>query len=490
MGFSKTLFSITSLIAGIVGAAMVIPMIFALATSDMRAAAVFGIPAAVCAPAGFFLFKKIPGSKRELQARDAYLVVLLSWIVCSLIGLLPYYLGGVTDTFSDALFESVAGFTTTGASVLGENTLSDPFLLWKAITHWLGAMGILIFVITILPTIASGSQRIVSAESPGAGLSTTVPRSKDLAKLLYLIYSALTLAEFLLLWLGSDMSPFEALINSLGSISTAGLTHHPSGIAHYDSLFVEIVMCVFTLLASVNFMLFIFIIRRNFSHLRHNTELKVFLGIIAVSTLLISADLTANGTFPSFGASVRNAFFTVCSFMTTSGLKLNDYTVWPVFCQMILFSMLFIGGCVASTSGSVKVLRVVTMAKIIKRGLFKRLHPRSVKAVRIGDDVITPAMMSSVTGFVTLYLVTFLIGTVVLSFQGLDPESTMGAVASLMSTTGSSFGVIGASADYSMFCAPLKIFICGLMLVGRLELYTVFLIFFPSFWNPNRARTN
>ena len=485
----KTMVCIIGLIAGISGAFMLLPMICAFYYHDQEAAQIFGLTGVLSLVIGFLIYKFMPRSRHSMHSRDAYLIVFAAWITVSIIGAVPYYLSGEVTSICDALFESVAGFTTTGATALGESHFSEPFILWKAITHWLGAMGILIFVITVLPTMGPGGQRIVAAESPGAGLSATSPRSKDLAKLLYLIYSTLTLAEFLMLYFGSDMGPFEALINSLGSISTAGLTFHPSGVAYYDSVYVEVVLSVFTLLASINFLLFIYLIKRNFNHIKRSYELRAYLAFIAVTTLLITADLTSTEAYQTFGASLRHAFFTVTSFMTTSGLVLSDYNTWPTFSKMILFTMLFMGGCVASTSGSIKMLRILVVLRLIKRGFFKKLHPRSVKAVKLGDNNINSAMVSSVTSFVALYFATFLIGSAVLAIGGSDLETAMGAAASLLSTTGDSFGDIGASGNYSLFSGPLKLFMCMLMLIGRLEMYTVFLIFLPSFWNPNRVRT-
>lgn len=485
----KTMVCIMGLIAGISGAFMVLPMICAFYYNDMEAAQIFGITGVLSLTIGFCIYKFMPRSRHPMHSRDAYLIVFGSWIVCSLIGALPYFFSGEITSFCDAIFEAVAGFTTTGATALGESNFTEPFILWKAITHWLGAMGILIFVITVLPSMGSGGQRIVAAESPGAGLSATSPRSKDLAKLLYLIYSTLTLSEFILLYFGSDMGAFEALINSLGSISTAGLTFHPSGVAYYDSVFVECVLSVFTILASVNFLLFIYLIKRNFNHIKKSYELRAYLAFIAVTTLFITADLTSTETYQTFGASLRHAFFTVNSFMTTSGLVLSDYNTWPTFSKMILFSMLFVGGCVASTSGSVKMLRILVMLKLVRHGFFKKLHPRSVKAVRIGENNITAAMVSSVTSFIAMYFATFMVASVVIAFSGHDLETSMGAAASLMSTTGASFGDIGASGNYSAFSGPMKLFMSLLMMIGRLEMYTVFLIFLPSFWNPNKFRT-
>ncbi len=484
----KTTARILCLLTAITGVAMLFPFICSAYYGEKNTSGIFAVMCAVQVLVGTVGFRLIPRSKSSLQSRDAYLIVMLSWIVCSILGALPYYLSGQIPTFIDSIFEAVAGYTTTGASSQNEGILTESMILWKAITHWLGGMGILIFIITILPTMGPGGQRIVAAESPGAGLSEAAPRSQDLAKLLYLIYSSLTLMCFLLLLLGSEMGPFESLINAMGSVSTAGLFLHRGGIAYYNSFYIESVLAIFTILASVNFLLLIFLVKRRFEGIKRNIEVRVFIMIIALGTFLIFADLLSTETYTSMEKAFREALFQVVSFMTTSGFTLGDYTSWPVFSQMILFSMFFIGGCVASTSGGVKIMRIIIMLKLIKRNFFRKLHPRSVRAVKVGGNPIPAAMVSSVTGFVVLYMATFLVGSAVISLEGLDLETTMSTTASLMSTTGIAFGKVGASGSFYLYSQPMKLFMSFLMLVGRLEMYTAFILMFPSFWNPNKAK--
>ena len=484
----RTTARILCLLMAITGIAMLFPFACATYFNDNKTSGIFAVMCAIQVLVGIVGFKTIPRSNTSLQSRDAYLIVMLSWITCSLLGALPYYLSGQIPTYIDSIFEAVAGYTTTGASSQNEAILSEAMILWKAITHWLGGMGILIFIITILPAMGPGGQRIVAAESPGAGLSEAAPRSQDLAKLLYLIYGSLTLLCFLLLWLGSEMGLFESLINSMGCISTAGLFLHRSGIGYYDSFYIESVLSVFTILASVNFLLLIFLVKRRFEGIKRNVEVRVFIFIIALGTFLISADLLSTETYTSISRAFREALFQVTAFMTTSGFTLADYTEWPVFSQMLLFIMFFIGGCVASTSGGIKITRIIVMIKLIRRNFFRKLHPRSVKAVKIGNNPIPAAMVSSVTGFVVLYLATFLVGSVIISTEGFDLETTMSTTASLLSTTGVAFGKIGASGSFDIYSQPMKLFMSFLMLVGRLEMYTAFILMFPSFWNPNKVK--
>ncbi|MEG0379101.1 MAG: potassium transporter TrkG, partial [Eubacterium sp.] len=250
----------------------------------------------------------------------------------------------------------------------------------------------------------------------------------------------LTIIEFLLLWIGSDMSAFEALVNTLGSISTAGLFLHPEGIGYYDSIYVELIISLFTLLASVNFILYIHLLRRNFADIQKNIELRVFFGILAIATILVSCGLYIYGGYHSLSLAFRHGFFQVTSFITTSGFAITDYTLWPSICKSILFTLLFVGGCAASTSGGPKIIRLMIMFKLVVRGFFKRLHPRAVSSINVGETVISAPMVSSIATFIALYALTFLFSALVLSLQNLSLESTLSTAAALMSTTGAAFG--------------------------------------------------
>jgi len=482
------LIKIAGLITGITGIAMLAPMMCAFYYGETKTAIAFVITCPISVVVGFLIFFFMKPSKHALKTRDGYLVVIFCWIACSFFGAIPYMLSGQVPSIIDAIFESVSGYTTTGASTLPDSCLSNSLLLWKATTHWLGGMGILIFIISILPSLGIGSQRLAAAEAPGAGLLSAAPSARDLSRSLYFIYISFTIVEFVLLWQGSSMGALEALINTLGCISTSGLFLHSGGVLFYHSVFVEIVISVFTLLASCNFLIYIYIIQRNFNMVKNNLEIRVFGMIVAGATLIIAVSLYATGTFKTFGESLLRSFFQVSAFASSSGYSIGDYSVWPTFCQGILFILFFVGGCTASTSGSIKVLRVIVMFKLINRGFYKRLHPRAARAVKLNGKAMPARAVAAISTFIFMYFATFLIFSLVLSLQGLDLETTLSATASLMSTTGIGFGDIGAAGNYSVFCPALRLFMSLIMLVGRLELFTIFLLFFPSFWNPNRAK--
>lgn len=484
----KPMIKTTGILVFITGMFMLFPLCYALYLNDTNCIRAFSIACPFSIFTGIIGFLFTRKEQLSPNVKDAHLIVFFSWVICALIGSFPYHMSAPTTSYADAIFESVAGYTTTGASSIAEFEMPHSLLLWKAITHWIGAMGMLVFIVTILPIGGSGRKSITLAESPEINLSSTVPRSKFLARYIYIIYSTMTFLEFILLYASSKMNAFEALITSLGSISTAGLMPHSDGISHYDSLYVDAVISTFTILSSLNFMIFIYLIKGNLKEITRNVEVKVFLIIITLSSFLVALNLFLSRTYDSFGQALKNAAVQVISILTTSGFVITDYSSWPTFCKILIFMMFFVGGCVASTSGSIKIMRIIIMLKLIHRDFFRKLHPRSVQTIKIGTNNVSAKTVSSITSFVFLYMTTFLLGTVVISMSGYDLETVLSTTASLMSTTGSALGKVGWNGNYSIFSPGIKLFMSALMIIGRLELFSVIMIFFPSFWNTNRAR--
>lgn len=438
---------------------------------------------------GILMNRLIPRSARSMRIRDGYFTMIFIWLICTIVAMFPYYLSGQVDTVIDAFFEATASLTTTGASVVQDRWFTDPIILWKAVGSWLGGVTFIAYMISIMPSFSMKSTVLASIETPGAKMASATVKTSDQVKVLYFAYAVLTAAEFILLWAGSDMNAFESLVNTLGSVSTAGIFLHPGGIAYYNSFYVESVVVIFTILASINFMLYIKAVQRNFRSIVTNVELKVFLSLIIFGTLIIAAALYIDGVYDTVGESLRYALLQTTAFSSTSGFTITDYTGWPSLCKMILFILLFIGGCTASTAGGIKVIRFSIMCQLIRRGFYRRVHPRATRAVKLGGTAISAPLVSSVTAFITLFLGVFLFTAVVLSLQGLDFETTISASVSLLSTTGSSFGAIGSTGDYSVFCQPLRLFSSIMMIFGRMELYAALLLFVPEFWDPNRSRT-
>lgn len=488
MNFSKkTIARLTGMILMILGAAMLPCLANAFYMHDKDCQFAFLVSTPITMVTGLCLFRMLHSSKKGLLQRDGYMSVIVCWITGAVFSSLPYMLSGFLPHFYDAFFEAMSGLSTTGATI-AEAPMPDPLILWKATTHWLGGMGILIFIIAVLPALGIGGQRIASAEAPGSELAKMSPRIADISKLLYIIYSTMTAAEFLLLWLGSSMGPFEAYVNTLGSISTAGLLYNQGGMVEsYGSLYVELVISLFTIFSSTNFVIYISMIKRSFKQVINNIEVRTYLLIIASASMFVAIVLKIQGVYPTFGSALRHSFFQVTAFSSTSGFCISNYMAWPMVCQFVLFTLLFIGGCAASTSGSLKVFRLVVIVKLIRRGAYRRLHPHSVRSLRVGDTVITSRLASAVTSFAVLFGVTFMLSALVISLSGCSLETALGSAISLMSTAGGSFGEVGPAACYAMFPPAIKVFLSFLMMIGRLELFTVFITFSGSFWNPNKA---
>jgi trk system potassium uptake protein TrkH len=473
-------------IIGINGVAMFPSFVCAYYYQENQAAITLGTCGVASVVAGIIMFHFSRQKRGALSVRDGYLIVSSSWILCSLIGAVPYFLSGEVPLFIDAVFESVSGYTTTGATVVPVWEFTHGLTLWQATTNWLGGMAILMFIISVLPMFGTGGQRVAYAEASWSSYTRTSPRISDLSKTIFMIYIALSVAAFVLLALG-PMDRFEALINSMSSVSTAGLLLHPGGVEYYDSFYIESVISAFTILASINFVMYLYLIQKNFRNIRDNIELRVFLFIIISITALIAINLFNAGGYGTFVEALRHAFFQVTSIATTSGYTIGNPGAWPVFSKALLFGLFFIGGCAASTSGSIKVIRIIVLFKLITRGFVKRLHSHAICSVKMGKKNIPSPMVSAVAAFICLYGVTYLVAALVLSLQNLDFETTLSAAAALLSNTGFGFGEL-VYGNFDVFTNPfLKGFMCLIMLIGRLELFSIFLLFLPSFWNTDKA---
>ncbi|MGN0693623.1 MAG: TrkH family potassium uptake protein [Lentihominibacter sp.] len=480
----KAMVRILGIIILITGLAMAIPWIFAEVTGDTASLKGFRIGVPVSVVLGGLLSFFLKSDRAKFRVREGYIVVASCWAVAILAGTLPYYFSSFTDSFIDALFESTSGFTTTGCSAVAGDPLSDSLLLWKAITNWMGGMGILVLAISILPALGVNGQFIVRAEAPGPAFQKTTVRMSDSAKVLYVTYFAFTLIEFILLMLSGKMPAFDALIATMGSISTGGLTVHPEGIAFYDSIFVEVVISAFCILSSVNFVLYHYLVTGKGSYLLKDIELRAYLIIILAAILICTAGLVfVNGDEP--GTALRDAGFQVVSMATTAGYTRSPYVVWPVVCQITLIVLMFIGGCSSSTAGSIKVVRVLVMLKLIFRGGTKRVHPRSVVAVKLGKNAVSAPVVSAITAFILTYMLVLLVSVFILSFQGFSLDTTLTAALAMLSNTGAAFGEAAASGNFSMFHPVLKLYLSGLMIMGRLELFTIMILFSRTFWGKN-----
>ena len=464
---------------------MVPSLLYALFTDDLVCVRAFAIPVSIMLLLGLIMRFAVKPPNGHIWIRDGYLNIFIIMFISAIAGAVPYFLGIPGCGVIDAIFESTAGLSTTSASVLYEPSLPYSMMLWKAIEHWIGGLCVLIFIISLLPQFGLGDQQISTVESHGTYINKIAPKSSLITKYIIGIYAGFTVIAFVYFMICCD-APFDAVMLALASTSTSGVLIHPEGISYYDSFLVETGVSIFTILSSISFVLYIHIIKKHYSEVKRNIEIRAFIGIIVVSTFIIALILFFSNTGKDFVTSLRDSFFQTASFITTSGFALEDYTAWPSAACFVLMLMMLIGGCSASTTGAFKVIRLLIVEKLIERGFLKHMHPRAVHAVKVGNSTISADTASSVTSFAILYLAVIIISTVILSLQNIDLETSFSAVIGTISNDGISFGQIGMGGDYSMFHPLLKIYLCFLMIVGRLGLMTMLLIFLPSFWKSNK----
>ncbi len=425
-------------------------------------------------------FSKYKVKNKHLKSKDALSIVTLSWFVVSAFGALPFMFSGALPSFTDAFFETVSGLTTTGATVITNiEILPKGLLFWRSFLHWIGGMGILVLALAIMPTLGVGAFQIFKAESPGPISDKIAPKMRDTAKILYTAYVGITVIETILLMLGG-MNLYEALIHTFGTVGTGGFSNYNNSIAHYDNYYIFTVIALFMTASGVNFTLYYNLYRGQLKSIFSNLEFKVYISIVTIATLLVF--LNISGLYGNFFEDLIQAFFQVSSIMTTTGYATTDFDLWPDFSKAVLFIMMFVGGSAGSTGGSIKVIRLVILFKLIKREVLKILHPRATLPVQINGKMLTADVISSVTGFFFLYLLLFVGGTLLISLENIGLVSAASAVAATLGNIGPGFDMVGPSQNFAFFTNPSKWLLTLMMLFGRLELFTLFLLLTPSYW--------
>lgn len=419
-----------------------------------------------------------------MRSREAFVSVTLSWVLASAIGGLPYLFQGAVPTYTDAFFEAMSGFTTTGSTILVdiENTTRG-ILLWRSITHWLGGMGIIVLTLTIMPLLGIGGTQLFSAESPGFIREKLTPRVQQTAIILWCIYLGLTVVETLFL-LGGGMELFDAVSNSMGTIATGGCAPRNESIAYYGSAYVDWMITLFMFLSGANFVLHYQALRgkspRSFFR---DPEFGFYSLLVVTLCLLVACNLYISGTYETIADALRFASFQVVSLVTTTGFVSADYRSWPYFPQTILFFSLFLGGCSGSTSGGLKQIRLLVLCRHVGRHARRKLSPRAVLPLRLGMDSLDFNLVSSCMGFFALYMLLFFAGSFCITLWEPDLITAFSAVATTLGNSGSGFGSIGPYANYSAQSQPAKWLYTFFMLCGRLELYTVLILFSGNFWS-------
>ncbi len=419
--------------------------------------------------------------KKDIKAKEGLSIVAFGWILASFFGSLPFVISGSIPSWVDAFFETVSGFTTTGATVVDNvEALPMGILFWRSFTHWIGGMGILVFTIAILPTLGVGGFQIFKVESPGPRPDRIVPRVRDTAKILYITYIIMTTLEIILLLFGG-MSLFDSLVHTFGTVGTGGFSIKNASIGAYNSTYIYLVIGIFMALSGVNFSLYYLLFKGKWKEVIKDGELKLYFGIIFTAVILIALNINKN-IYHNIGLALRDAFFQVSSIITTTGYATVDFNKWPTFSKIILFLLMFVGGCAGSTGGGITSIRILVLLKLIKREISKIFHPRAVIPIKIGDKIVPNDTVISITSFFVLYITIFVLGTIVISLEGIDFESSAGAVAATLGNIGPGLGLVGPARTYSQFSCLGKLLLSLFMLLGRLELFTIIALFAPSTW--------
>jgi trk system potassium uptake protein TrkH len=417
----------------------------------------------------------------DVRHREGMAVVALGWFSAGLFGALPFFLHGTFPTYMDCLFEALSGFTTTGASVLTEiESLPKGILFWRSLTHWLGGMGIIVLTIAILPFLGVGGMQLFKAEVPGPVADKLKPRITETAKLLWQVYLLFTAAEVLLLKLGG-MSLFDSFCHTFGTLATGGFSTKNASIGHYNSAYFDVVITIFMLLSGINFALHYQALTGNLKAFYRNSELRFFLVVFLVATVMLTWSIFSAGLY-SLPNSVRYAAFQVASILTTTGYATADFEAWPWLCQVVLMLLIFIGGSAGSTGGSIKCVRIMLLFKHGYRELRRLIHPRAVIPVKLGGETISDDVLHSVWGFFILFMGLFVVAAVILSAMGVDIVTSFTAVAATIGNIGPGLGLVGPTDNYAHLPYAAKGILILCMVLGRLEVYTVFILFVPEFW--------
>ncbi|MDR2521514.1 MAG: TrkH family potassium uptake protein [Spirochaetaceae bacterium] len=482
------------LLQGFLVPLLIPPALVAAASGDRRVLAGLCAALLLCAAESlpvFFTLKKKPVS---IPANDGFLIVSASWLLFVFAGAVPFYFSGLAFSLCDAVFESAAAFTTTGVSVRASAEMLPPaLLLWKALSCWAGGAGIIILSVALLPLVGAGGFQLFRAETPGPEKERLTPTIAATAKRLYLIYSALTAILFVL-YLAGGMSVFDAVCHALAIVSSGSVSTKNAGFAYFDSAYIRRVTIVFMLLSGVNFNLFFLLLKGRLKDISRNTEFRAYLCLFFAASALVFLSRQSGGGDAHEARTWTNAAFQTASLLSTTGSALQNFNLWPPLAQAVLFMLMMSGGCSGSASGSVKIIRHVILCKQAAREIKHLLFPNAVFSIRLNHDAAHKDVVAGAAGFVALYMLTVLVVTLVSAAAGLDVWASLNVAFALLGNIGAGFGVVfeggasGFGGNFNSFPDYIKWFYSFIMIAGRLELWTVFVLFTPLFWRGRFAR--
>lgn len=418
---------------------------------------------------------------RSMYARDGFAIVALGWILLSLFGGLPFYISGSITSFVDCFFETSSGFTTTGASIMSDiESMPRGILFWRSFTHWVGGMGVIVLTLAVLPSAGAGAVQMMKAESPGPNPGKIVPKVAETAKILYEIYIVITIIEIILLK-AAGMSYFDAAIHTFGTVGTGGFSNMNLSVGEYNNINAEIIITIFMFICGGNFTLYYMMCKGDLTAPFKDEEFRFYLKTVLLAIILITIDLYGS-VFGSIWEALRHSSFQVVSIISTTGYVSTNFETWGMFSKVILFMLMFVGGCAGSTGGAIKNVRFLLLFKVMKRELLQIIHPKAVYSVRFGNRAMDERTISEVLGFFFMYMIIFITAVLIVSLDNMDWATTISSVAATIGNVGPGFGVVGAVGNYSTLSDLSKIVLSMCMITGRLEIYPILLLGVPSFW--------
>lgn len=474
-------FYIVGILTFFLGILMAIPLLCALFFNDASVTSlIMSMAVTTAAGAGLYLFFR--GPKTEyLSQREGMAIVAIGWTAVGLFGALPFYWNGVFDVFIDAFFESVSGFTTTGASVMTNiEAVPKGLLLWRSLIQWLGGMGIIVLSVAILPFLGVGGMQLYKAEVPSPVPDKLKPRISDTAKILWKVYALISLAQLFMLLIGG-MGFYDALCHTLTTLPTGGFSTKNLSIAHYDSVYFDVVVMIFMVLAGINFSLHYQFMKGGSLAFWKDSECRFFLAVVVVLSLVVSFNIHG-AVYRTIGESLRFGSFQVISIVTTTGFATADYNQWPAMSKLILLLCMFLGASAGSTGGGMKCMRIMICFKYCYKELFNLLHPHAVTTVKIGGKSVSDTVIRSILGFLALYMGLFALCSMLLAGMGVDVATSVSAVAASIGNIGPGFHLVGPVGNYAEIPTMGKWLLVWCMLLGRLEIYTIIIFLVPEFW--------
>ena len=465
------------LVLGIEAALMLLPAAVALYYHEEMFAWIVTIAVTAACAGILLLFKP---KKRALYAREGFVGVAGSWVLMSVFGALPFRISGEIPSFVDAMFEVVSGFTTTGSSILTDvEAMSRSLLFWRSLTHWIGGLGVLVFVLAVMPLANNNAMHIMRAEVPGPTVGKIVPRARKTARILYTIYLVLTAVQVALL-LAGGMPLFDALIHAFGTAGTGGFSNRALSVGAYESPYIEWVIAIFLVIFSINFNLYYLVLCGVWKDALKDSELHLFGVIVAAATAIITFNVLP--LYDGFSSALRGAFFQVTSIISTAGFATTDFNLWPELSRWVLVILMFCGACAGSTGGGVKVGRVLLMGRATHCEMRRMIRPRTVNRVMINGKIVDDDTIRGSLIFFFMYILLLLACTLIISLDGFDMTTNFTAALTCISNVGPGLGLVGPMGNFAMYSPLSKVVLTVTMLIGRLEIFPILILFSPSLW--------